>query len=171
VETEGDVRRGAAFRLADPDLAGYVVLDFSAFDGWYEEDEPALAHPRDPFHRIDVLASSRHVRVERDGAVLAESSRPTLLFETMLPTRYYLPRQDVRIELVPSDRRTSCAYKGQASYWSATIGGQVVRDLAWTYESPSREAAPVRDLVAFFDERVDVMLDGTRHERPVTPWS
>jgi len=109
-------RPGAGFFPADPGLAGYVVLDFGAFDAWYEEDELTVAHPRDPFHRIDVLPSSRHVRVELDGHVLAESSRPVLLFETMLPTRYYLPRDDIRAELTPSATRTCCAYEGQAYY-------------------------------------------------------
>ena len=171
VRTDGPTRPGAGFRLADPDLAGYVELDFAAFDAWYEEDEPNVAHPRDPFHRIDVLPSSRHVRVERDGAVLAESSRPTMLFETMLPPRCYLPRADVRPDLRPSPTRTNCAYKGQASYWSCAVGGQVVDDLAWTYEQPLHDAAQVRGLIAFFDERVDVVVDGRRNERPITPWS
>ena len=114
----GQVRPGAGFRPADPDLAGLVILDFAAFDAWYEEDELNVAHPRDPFHRIDVLPSSRQVRLELDGQVLAVSSRPVLLFETMLPTRYYLPRADVTAELVPSSTRTWCAYKGEASYFS-----------------------------------------------------
>ena len=119
VRAGGQDRPGAGFCPADPDLAGYVVLDFGAFDAWYEENELNVAHPRDPFHRIDVLPSSRHVSLELDGHVLAESSRPMLLFETMLPTRYYLPREDILAELVPSATRTYCAYKGQASYWSA----------------------------------------------------
>jgi uncharacterized protein (DUF427 family) len=164
-------RPGAGFCPADPDLAGYVVLDFSAFDAWYEEDELNLAHPRDPFHRIDVLPSSRQVRVELDGHVLAESSRPALLFETMLPTRYYLPRDDIRAELTPSSTRTYCAYKGQASYWSVAAGDRVVPDIAWAYEQPLHDAAQVRGLVAFFNERLDVIVDGERAERPVTPWS
>ena len=122
----GQVRPGAGFRPADPDLAGLVILDFAAFDAWYEEDEQNVAHPRDPFHRIDVLPSSRQVRLELDGQVLAVSSRPVLLFETMLPTRYYLPRADVTAELVPSSTRTWCAYKGQASYFSA-VGRRAAR--------------------------------------------
>ena len=134
-------RPAAGFRLADADLAGYVVLDFGAFDAWYEEDEQNVAHPRDPFHRIDVLPSSRHVRLELDGQLLAESSRPTVLFETMLPARYYLPREDIRAELIPSSRRTFCAYKGQASYWSAAPGGHLLADIAWTYEQPLHDAA------------------------------
>jgi uncharacterized protein (DUF427 family) len=171
VRAGGQDRPGAGFRLADPDLAGYVVLDFDAFDAWYEEDEPNLAHPRDPFHRIDVLPSSRPVRLELDGQLLAESSRPALLFESMLPTRYYLPREDIRAELIPSSTTTYCAYKGRASYWSATAGGQVIPDVAWTYEEPLHDAAQVRGLIAFFDERIDLTLDGRRRERPVTPWS
>jgi len=171
VRAHGQHRPGAGFRLADPDLAGYVVLDFGAFDGWYEEDEVNVAHARDPFHRIDVLASSRHVRLELDGQVLAESSRAMLLFETMLPVRSYLPREDVRAGLSPGDTRTYCAYKGQASYWSATVGGRVVPDIAWTYQEPLHEAARVRGLAAFFDERIDVIVDGDRRERPITPWS
>jgi uncharacterized protein (DUF427 family) len=171
VRALGQDRPGAGFRLADPDLAEYIVLDFGAFDGWLEEDEPNVAHPRDPFHRIDVLASSRHVRLELDGQVLAESSRPMLLFETMLPVRYYLPREDLRAGLSPSDTRTYCAYKGQASYWSVTVGDRVLSDIAWTYQQPLHDAAQVRGLTAFFDERVDVVVDDELHERPITPWS
>ena len=164
-------RPGAGFYPADPDLAGYVVLDFSAFDAWYEEDELNVAHPRDPFHRVDVLPSSRYVRVELDGHVLAESARPALLFETMLPTRYYLPRDDIRADLTPSRTRTYCAYKGQASYWSAAAGDRVVPDIAWTYQQPLHDAAQVRGLVSFFNERLDVIVDGESSERPITPWS
>jgi uncharacterized protein (DUF427 family) len=167
----GQERPGAAFRPADGDLAGMVVLDFGAFDAWYEEDELNVAHPRDPFHRIDVLPSSRQVQLELNGVPLADSSRPALLFETMLPTRYYLPRADVTAELIPSDTKTWCAYKGQASYFSVSAGGRLVRDIAWTYPDPRHDALQVRDLIAFFDERVDVTLDGERRPRPVTPWS
>jgi uncharacterized protein (DUF427 family) len=164
-------RAAAGLRLADPDLAGYVVLDFDAFDAWLEEDEPNVSHPRDPFHRVDVLVSSRHVRLELDGVLLAESRRPVLLFETMLPTRYYLRREDVVAPLEPTATRTRCAYKGEASYWAVTVGDRRVPDLAWTYPNPLHEAAHVRDLVCFFTERLDVALDGRRLDRPVTPWS
>ena len=167
----GQNRPGAGFCPADPGLAGYVVLDFGAFDAWYEEDELNVAHPRDPFHRIDVLPSSRQVRVELDGHLLAESARPMLPFETMLPTRYYLPHDDIRAELTPSSTRTYCAYKGQASYWSAAAGDRVVPDVAWTYQQPQHDAARVRGLIAFFNERLDVIVDGERLERPITPWS
>jgi uncharacterized protein (DUF427 family) len=163
-----DGREAAAFRPDDPDLDRYVILDFDGFDEWYEEDERNVSHPRDPFHRIDIVHSSRHVRVEAGREVLAESSRPYLLFETHLPPRFYLPAEDVRTDLLtPTDTSTWCAYKGQASYWALPGGG----DVAWTYRAPLREAAEVTDRIAFFNERVDVTVDGERLERPVTPWS
>jgi uncharacterized protein (DUF427 family) len=157
----------AAFRPDDPDLAGYLSFDFSAFE-WHEEEEPIVAHPHDPFKRIDILASTRQVRIESDGRLLAESSRPLLLFETGLPVRFYLPRADVVADVEPSDTISYCAYKGRASYLSVP-GGPA--DIAWTYPQPLREAEPVRDYVAFFNERVDVTVDGQRRERPVTHWS
>jgi uncharacterized protein (DUF427 family) len=165
-----DVSAHPVLSPADP-FAVHTAEGHGAFDAWYEEDELNVAHPRDPFHRVDVLSSSRRVRLELDGQVLAESSRPMLLFETMLPARYYLPRADILTELVPSGTRTYCAYKGQASYWSVTIGGRVLPDIAWTYEKPLHDAMRVRDLIAFFGERINVVLDGKRLERPITPWS
>jgi uncharacterized protein (DUF427 family) len=157
-----------AFRAADPDLAGYLIVDFDGFDAWFEEDERNVGHPRDPFHRIDIVHSSRTVRVELGGELLAESSAPYLLFEPPLPVRHYLPAADVRMDLLtPSDTRTFCAYKGEASYFSHADEP----DVAWTYIAPLREAAEVTDRVAFFSERVDIVLDGERLERPVTPWS
>ena len=170
--SSGDVP-AAAFRPADPDLAGYVVLDFFSFDEWYEEEDRIYGHPRDPFKRIDVRNSSRHVRIEVDGHVLAESSRPMLLFETGLPTRYYLPREDVRMDLLrPSDKRSWCAYKGQASYWSAELGDRTHEDLVWTYEEPLHgDADAVVGRVAFFNERVDIILDDAGGERPQTMFS
>ncbi|MFC7619604.1 DUF427 domain-containing protein [Microlunatus sp. GCM10028923] len=163
---------GAAFRCADPDLAGHVVLDFAAFDEWREEEDRIYAHPRDPFKRIDVRQGSRHVVISRDGQPLAESRRPKLLFETHIPPRYYLPAEDVRQDLlIPSDTRTECAYKGTARYWSARLPGGVVPDLCWSYEEPLSDAVEVRGLICFFDERVDLTLDGIPQPRPVTPWS
>jgi uncharacterized protein (DUF427 family) len=157
----------AAFRPDDPDLADYVILEFNAFE-WREEDEHIVSHPHDPFSRIDVLRSNRHIRVELDGRLLAESSRPMLLFETLLPVRYYLPREDVVVRLEHSDTVTYCAYKGRASYYSVPDGA---RDVAWTYHEPLHDAEQVRDRICFFDERLDVIVDGERRSRPVTPWS
>ena len=155
-------REAAAFAPADPDLTGYVVLDFDAFDTWLEEDEPAFSHPRDPFHRIDIRRSSRHVRIERGARVLADSSRPTLVFETGLPVRFYLPRDDVRVAMHASDRTTACPYKGAAVYWSFGDGD----DIAWSYPSPLPDAAQLAGLVAFYDEVVDVTVDGVPRRRP-----
>ncbi|MDT5163735.1 MAG: hypothetical protein QOC88_629 [Mycobacterium sp.] len=157
----------AAFQPDDSDLAGYLTLDFSAFE-WREEEEPILSHPRDPFKRIDILASRRHVRIESQGRLLAESSRPLLLFETSLPTRFYLPPADVVVGLEPTESISYCAYKGRASYFSAPDGPA---DVAWTYRDPLREAEPVRDHIAFFNERVDVIVDGHHRRRPITPFS
>jgi uncharacterized protein (DUF427 family) len=171
LSVDGQVLAGAGFRPDDPDLDGYVVLDFSAFECWWEEDVRALGHPRDPFHRIDVLPSSRSVRIELDGELLAESTRPMLLFETLLPTRFYLPVEDVRVELTPTSARSTCAYKGHASYYAASVAGQPVADLAWSYADPLPEAAAVKGLIAFFNERVDVILDGEKLPQPLTPWS
>jgi uncharacterized protein (DUF427 family) len=161
-------RAAAAFRAADAALAGYVIVDFAAFDAWYEEDERNVGHPRDPFHRIDIVHGSRRVRVEREGAVLAASVEPYLLFEPPLPVRYYLPAKDVRTDLLrPSATRSFCAYKGEAHYWSLDAED----DVAWSYPAPLREAAEITDHFAFFNERLDLFVDGAPLERPVTPWS
>jgi uncharacterized protein (DUF427 family) len=170
------VVRDAVWSYQDPlpgreDIAGRLAFYWSRLDAWFEEDDEVFVHPRDPHHRVDVLNSSRHVRIELDGVVLAESTRPRLLFETNLPTRYYLPRADVRVELEPSATTTQCPYKGVASYLSPRVGGRVVEDLAWTYRFPIPECPKVEGLVAFFDERVDVWVDGEQQPRPQTPWS
>jgi uncharacterized protein (DUF427 family) len=162
---------GAGFRPADPDLAGYVVLDFDAFT-WLEDEERVYAHPRDPFKRIDVRQSAERVRIERDGQVLADSARPKILYETHIVQRYYLPREDVRTDLLKeSDTRSWCAYKGEATYWSVEQRGETVRDLCWTLEDPLSDGVDVRGMIAFFNERVDISVDGVPQDRPITPWS
>ena len=139
-----------------------MVLDFDAFD-WWEEDEPIVAHPRDPFHRIDVRRSSRPVRLEHEGRLLAESSRCRMLFEGVFPlVRYYLPADDVAVELRASDHRTECAYKGAATHYSATVGDEELTDVAWSYEDPLDDAMPVASLVCFYQERLDLSVDGER---------
>jgi uncharacterized protein (DUF427 family) len=172
IRIERATLHGAAFKPSDPDLEGYVILDFDSFDHWLEEEDPIVGHPRDPFHRVDVRRSSRHVLVEVNGTKVAESSRPTLVFETFLPVRFYLPREDARMDLLRhTDTRTTCAYKGQASYWSLELDGETIPDIAWSYEQPLPDAIQLDGLIAFFDERVDVVLDGERRKRPRTPWS
>jgi uncharacterized protein (DUF427 family) len=163
------LRHGEA---VDPALAGLVHLEWGAMDAWFEEDEPVYTHPRSPYTRIDILASSRQVRFEVDGVVLAESTRPSVLFETGLPPRFYLPRPDVRLDLlVPGDKVTHCPYKGQAEYWSVRAGGALHRDLAWSYPSPLPESQKIAGLVTFYQERADLSLDGERQARPDTPFS
>jgi uncharacterized protein (DUF427 family) len=153
---------GAGFRPEDAELAEHVVLDFRAFDEWFEEDERLVGHPREPYHRVDVRPSSRTVRIELDGQVLAESSRPTLVFETSLPTRFYLPREDFVAELRPSDLRTVCAYKGQAIYYSVAGGANRL----WSYPEPLPEAKALAGLIAVYDDVLDVYVDGKLRTRP-----
>jgi uncharacterized protein (DUF427 family) len=155
----------AAFRPADPDLNGYVVLDFHAFDHWYEEDEPIVGHPRDPFHRVDTRLSSRHVQIEADGVLIADTKRAQLVFETSLPVRFYIPREDIKVELKPSDKVTHCAYKGRATYWSFEAGGRPYANLAWTYKQPLSGADALTDLICFFDEKLDVTVDDALRPR------
>ena len=164
-DVTGDASAGRTFD--DPDLAGYVAFGADAFESWLEEDEPVIGHPRDPFHRVDTRHGSRHVHIERAGQVLADSARPVLLFETGLPIRFYLPREDVDMSLLtPTDRRTICPYKGVASYFSVRVDGRDVPDIVWTYEDPLPDAQAIKGLLAFYDERVDVTLDGEKRERP-----
>ena len=169
---DGQELSGAAFRPSDPDLEGRVTLSFTAFTTWLEEEQELVGHPHDPFKRIDVLPSSRQVTVALDGVVLADTTHPTALLETHLPTRWYLPRDDVRMDLlIPSEHRSTCAYKGHSSYFSLATGGDEGRDIAWTYPRPLLDASGVRDQVCFWSERTDLTVDGSPVRRPVTPWS
>jgi uncharacterized protein (DUF427 family) len=155
-----------------PPLAGYLAFYWRRMDHWYEEDEEVFVHPRDPYHRVDMLESSRHVRVSVNGVVVAETDRPTILFETGLPPRYYIPPEDVRVDfLVPSDKRTQCPYKGVASYHSVEAGGETAEDLVWHYPEPIAAAAKIQGNLSFFNEKVDLEVDGEPQERPQTQWS
>jgi uncharacterized protein (DUF427 family) len=166
---------GAALRYEDSpieELREAIRLDWDAMDAWYEEDEEVFTHPRDPYTRVDILPSSRHVRVEVDGVTVAESASPRLLFETGLPTRYYLPKTHVRMDLlVPTDSASYCPYKGEAVWWSVRANGDVHDDLAWSYRTPLPESQKIAGLVAFYDEKVDVYVDGVLQERPRTQFS
>lgn len=155
------------------DFRGYVAFYWSKMDSWYEEDDEVYAHPRDPYHRVDVLHSSRHVRVTVLGEVVAESDRPTMLVETGLPARFYLPREDVRQDLLIESASTSrCPYKGLASYYSVRVGNTIIKDMAWYYRFPVPECPKIENMICWFDERVDeVTVDGEPREVPVTPWS
>jgi uncharacterized protein (DUF427 family) len=154
------------------ELRGHIRLSWDAMDAWFEEDEEVFTHPRDPGVRVDILPSSRHVRIEVDGVTVADSVRPRLLFETGLPTRYYLPKVDVRLDLLEaSDTVTHCPYKGSTEYWSVRAGDQVHRDLAWGYKTPLPESQKIAGLIAFTDEKVDVYVDDVLQDRPKTKFS
>ncbi len=153
-------------------LAGYVAFYWNSADAWFEEDDEVFKHPRDPYHRVDVLNSSRHVQVSVGGLVVADSTRPRLLFETGLPVRYYLPKLDVSQHLlVPSETRSVCPYKGQAAYWSVRTPDGLAQDVVWGYPAPIAEAPKIENLLCFFNEKVDITVDGAAQERPQTPWS
>jgi uncharacterized protein (DUF427 family) len=155
-----------------PQIADYVAFYWDKADAWFEEDDEVFRHARDPYHRVDVLQSSRHVQVRIGDVIVADSRRPRLLFETGLPVRYYVPKLDVRQDLlVPTPTRTRCPYKGEAVYWSVQVGADRLEDIAWSYPAPIPEAPKIENLVAFFDEKVDVVVDGVLRERPVTRWS
>jgi uncharacterized protein (DUF427 family) len=167
-------RVDAAWRQPDnvEELHDYVRFDWNSMDSWFEEDEEVYTHARSPYARIDILTSSRAVRVERDGVVLAESNHARVLFETGLPARWYIPKVDVRMELLtPTDSVTHCPYKGQAEYWSVRIGDRVVPDLAWSYRSPLPESQKIAGLVCFYNERVDLFIDGELQDSPHTKFS
>ncbi|MFE9657401.1 DUF427 domain-containing protein [Micromonospora sp. NPDC006431] len=173
----GETTRGSCVRWygddALPGLADTIRFDWAALDGWFEEDEEVFVHPRNPYARVDAVRSSRSVRVELDGTVLAESTSPVLVFETGLPTRYYLNRTDVNFHhLVPSETTTSCPYKGRTSdYWSVRGDGTVHPDLAWSYRFPTGALLPIAGLVAFYNEKVDLIVGGERLARPRTHFS
>ena len=153
-------------------LRGHVALYWHLVDEWFAEDDQLFGHPRDPFHRIDIHPTARRVRVLLDGEVLAETVRAQALFETALPPRWYIPPEDVRTELLEtSETKTRCAYKGSASYWHVRVGGRLEDDLVWSYPEPQHDAEQVRGLLCFFNERVDLELDGEVGERPRTQWS
>ncbi len=153
-------------------LRDTVRIDWRSMDEWLEEDEPVYTHPRDPHARIDILASSRRVRVVVAEVTVADSIRPHILFETGLPARHYLPLSDVRLDLlVPSTTSTSCPYKGTASYWSLEVGGRRYEDLAWIYRTPLPESQKIAGLSCFYAERVDLYVDEVLQDRPVSPFS
>ncbi len=167
----GDVRVEAA--RPEPAADGHVQVPWEAVDAWFEEDEQVFVHVRDPYHRIDVVPTSRHVVISVDDVELAASNRPRGLYETSLPVRWYIPRDDVHMDrLERSATITHCAYKGTPVHWSARAAEELVDDVGWSYdEDVRREAEAVRGMVAFYGERVDTTVDGVRQERPLTPWS
>lgn len=175
---DGETVPNAAWTFAGDELSAYISFEWfrrvgRGLDHWYEEDEEIFVHPRDPYKRVDAIASTRHVRVEIGGVQVAETRSPVLVFETRLPVRYYIPREDVRLDLfTPTDLSTACPYKGTAEYWSLTGAGPgVPPDIAWSYADPLPAVQSVRGLIAFYNEAVELTVDGERLDRPVTPFS
>ena len=163
---------GAVRSRTVDEIPDHVSIRWDAVDHWFEEDVEVFIHPRDPYTRIDALQSARHVKVSIDGTVVADTTRPVILFETGLPPRYYVPRTDVRLELLtPTDTSTGCPYKGFASYWTVTIDGTEHPDIVWSYPTPLPESEPVAGLMSFYDERVDIEIDGVLQDRPRTKFS
>ena len=172
IKAGGKTAEDAALRYVESPIAelrDLIRLDWDSMDGWFEEDEEVYTHPRDPYTRVDILPTSRQVRAELDGVVLAESTNARVLFETGLPPRWYIPKTDVRMELLaPTGTATHCPYKGQAQYWAVRVGDRLVEDLAWSYRTPLPESQKIAGLVAFYNERVDLFIDGQLQERPDT---
>jgi len=159
-----------------PEAAGIrecIAFCWNKMDAWYEEDEEIFVHPRDPYKRVDAIRSARHVRVVIDGMAVAETRRPTLVFETNHPVRYYIPQQDVRMNLlVQSATQSRCPYKGPASYWSARIGDQLFEDMVWSYMDPIPECPKIKGLLCFFHERgAEIYVDGEKIPPPQTKWA
>jgi uncharacterized protein (DUF427 family) len=157
---------GAALRYEQSpfeELRDAIRLDWNAMDAWFEEDEQVFTHPRDPYTRVDILPSSRHVRVELDGMTIAETTKPTLLFETGLPVRYYLPKTHVRMDLLtPTDSVSHCPYKGEAEYWSIRSSEGIRTDVAWSYRTPLPESQKIAGLISFYADKADVFVDGVK---------
>jgi len=158
--------------IGTADLKGLVAIRWESTDTWYEEAEEVFVHPHDPYHRLDVLRSSREIQVKIEDLVIAETTRPVMLIETGLPVRWYIPKDNVRLDLLePNNTQTSCAYKGFAKYYSARIDGKLIPDVAWYYDSPFRDAQPVAGHVCFFSERFDVTIDGQVQPKTQTAWA
>jgi uncharacterized protein (DUF427 family) len=175
--TRGKMTDNLAWSYAEPTgnlapLENHIAFYWNAIDAWYEEDEEVFVHPRDPYTRVDTVHSSRRVRVEVAGTTVAETNRPVLLFETGLPTRYYIPKLDVLMDLLePTDTVTHCPYKGDASYWNLRLGDTTYKDFVWAYPRPIPEIPKIENLLCFYNEHVDLYVDGVLQEAPVTPFS
>jgi uncharacterized protein (DUF427 family) len=165
----------AAFHFATSPIDSIVdhwSFDWGALDAWFEEDDEVFVHARDPYKRIDVLHSSRRIEVAVDGVKVADTTSARFLFETGLPVRYYVPKTDVRMDLLtPTDLHTECPYKGSASYYSVTTDEGTHENIVWWYPVPVAESAAIAGLVCFYNEKVDTFVDGEKEERPRTVFS
>lgn len=171
VSVDGESAENAAYaytslkEASDFDITDYITFKWKAMEAWYEESEQIFGHPRNPYHRVDVRHSDRHVQVEIDGVTVADSTHAVFLFETGIRPRYYIPQEDIRMDLLtPTDTETICPYKGFSSYWSADINGNIYNDIVWGYADPHPESAPIRDMLSFYNEKVQVYIDGVLEE-------
>jgi len=177
VEAGGKTATDASWSFPEPvaeaeGIKDHITFRWNDMDAWFEEDDEVFVHPRDPYTRVDVVHSSRHVRVVVDGVTVVETQRPRLLFETQLPTRYYMPKVDVHLELLtPSDTHTRCPYKGVASYYNLNVNGKEYKDFVWYYPAPLPEIPKIENLLCFYNEKVDLYVDGELQERPQSPFS
>lgn len=167
-----DGSEGLAYSYLDPkieEMSGHYAFVWKTMDHWFEEEEEVFVHARDPQTRIDILPSSRRVRVEIDGETVADTTNAFFLHETGLPVRYYLPKTDVRMDLlVPTDKSTACPYKGTARYWSVKVHGETFDDIVWGYDAPLPESARILGLVSFYNEKVDTYVGEELDKRPKT---
>ena len=167
IEAGGTVGADAAWSYESPPAQADAIRDYIGFywdkvDHWYEEDDEIFACPRDPNHRVDVVNASRRVEAVLGGEKLAETTRPLVVYETGLPPRFYIPQDDIRMDLLePSDTRTGCPYKGEAVYWSARVAGKLHEDVVWSYPDPIAECPKLKGCFCFYKERLDgVFVDG-----------
>ncbi|KAF2817834.1 DUF427-domain-containing protein [Mytilinidion resinicola] len=166
VLTVGDKSTVKVISFKKGPLAGLVKTIFGAIDQWFEEETPIYIHPKDPYKRISILPSTRRVRVALDGVTLAETSASIFLLETSLRPRYYIPPTSVNWHLLSkSDTESGCPYKGTANYYNAEVNGKVYRDIVWWYQHPTMESAPIAGYLCFYNERVDVHIDGIKEDR------
>ena len=175
VKAGGKEATGAArcyFESPLEEINDHVSFNWASMGSWFKEDEQVYVHPRDPYKRIDILQSSRHIEVFVEGTKVADTRKPLLLFETDLPVRYYIPKTDVRMDLLePTELTTDCPYKGTANYYSVKVDGRVHENLVWWYQHPVHESAHIAGYVSFYNEKVDIHVDGELEDRPKTVFS
>ena len=178
VAAGGKVAENAVWSYESPydevaEIKDHLAFYWNRVDHWYEEDEEVFVHARDPYVRVDVLDSQRSLKVVVGGETLAETRRARFLFETGLPVRYYIPREDVRQDLLlPSETETACPYKGRARYHSVQAGGRIIEDIVWFYPDPLPESSRIKDYLCVFNEKADaIFLDGVEQPKPRTKWS
>ncbi|MBI37863.1 MAG: hypothetical protein CL568_09815 [Alphaproteobacteria bacterium] len=176
ISVNGKTSLNAVWSYEDPvatvnGIKDYVAFYWNKVDQWYEEDEEVFVHARSPYVRIDILDSSRTIRIELDGKVLAESQRSRFLFETNLPPRFYIQKNSMKVNMLPSNKETYCPYKGKASYYSIEVGDKVYEDILWCYKNPVLESSKIKGYVCFFNEKVDIYIDGNIQIRPQSKWS